>query len=328
MKVCLEAVFDKNVSNLHYKILCLLLNSEQSVVKLAKRFKKSFEQLHELGYVEFKEKNNYYGVWNVYRTPSIKEDKTIVIMENSFTNNINLSSLAEIIINKRTEYVKSINEESSSEEHKWIFDVKEEDMYYWMCELARFYIAIKELNNNNINEVTKDYLKNNTGLIVNNINSNIDTLSHFKLLNYGNNSLKLKLVRRISTKNHTSTNVSNIKKILNNHIIDFSFDYGVYDINFTLKAEDSKSVPKNKCGFYIFHNREKEIVYIGKSKDLQSRLVSHVNGLTHTKKFSDQMYYVSLIIIDKEKYNNYSELFEKDLIKTFSPTYNKVFNVA
>ena len=112
------------------------------------------------------------------------------------------------------------------------------------------------------------------------------------------------------------------------YTIDFDYDYGLYNVDCTLEAENCKAIPKNKRGFYIIHNERKEIIYVGKSKDLQARLVSHINGLTHTSTFTDKMRYISIIIIDDEKYNMNSESGKKDLIKTLRPKYNKTFNVA
>ncbi len=99
---------------------------------------------------------------------------------------------------------------------------------------------------------------------------------------------------------------------------------GMYQFQDVLSIEDVSLVPKNKSGIYIFFNQNLDVMYIGKSKDIKSRLYNHMNGLTHTKEFKNEFKYASILYLNNYKDDSYS--MEKDIIKNLEPKYNIIFN--
>lgn len=70
-------------------------------------------------------------------------------------------------------------------------------------------------------------------------------------------------------------------------------------------------------GVYRMFNMLGEIIYIGKSKDLQTRLNNHLAKRTHTAYFMDEV-----VRIDVHEEPVYETLLESMLIAYYKPKYN------
>ncbi|WFQ92833.1 excinuclease ABC subunit UvrC [Mycoplasma feriruminatoris] len=81
----------------------------------------------------------------------------------------------------------------------------------------------------------------------------------------------------------------------------------------------------NKPGCYLFLNKEKQIIYVGKAKNLKKRVSTYFNKAYNIKttrlirEIADLKYF----IVDNEKE---SLLLEKNLIKKYHPKYNVLLN--
>lgn len=102
-------------------------------------------------------------------------------------------------------------------------------------------------------------------------------------------------------------------------------DRYTFDESYPIK--ELSSIPKSKQGLYVLTNQQKEILYVGKSKDLQTRLKSHAAGHTNTKEVAEEFEYVALLYQDDPYvYMEDSGLIERALIELLQPKYNVVMN--
>src|ERR1700704_6257162 len=87
--------------------------------------------------------------------------------------------------------------------------------------------------------------------------------------------------------------------------------------NGLISAETLKKIPNNP-GCYLFFNKQKNIIYIGKAKNLQKR-VSNYFPATLGNYFHQQIHSVNTIIT-----NNVKEalILEQNLIKRHQPRFN------
>ena len=98
-----------------------------------------------------------------------------------------------------------------------------------------------------------------------------------------------------------------------------------FDESYSMK--EISSIPKSKQGIYVLTNQQKEILYVGKSKDLQARLKSHAAGHTNTKDVAKEFEYVALLYQDDPYvYMEDSSLIERAIIELLQPKYNVVMN--
>ena len=72
---------------------------------------------------------------------------------------------------------------------------------------------------------------------------------------------------------------------------------------------------KNQCGIYKFYDKNKNIVYIGKSEDLYNRIYS-------SARYKKEAKYISVMLI--EDYKNL-EKYEAYLIVKYKPTLNRQY---
>ncbi|WP_180953434.1 GIY-YIG nuclease family protein [Bacillus sp. T33-2] len=100
--------------------------------------------------------------------------------------------------------------------------------------------------------------------------------------------------------------------------------HNIYDFQDFYTLNEKSKVPKNKSGIYLFYNEDSEICYIGKAKDLRSRITSHLTGATHTRDIYKEFFAFSLLYM--EKYDEEVNDIEKDIIKTLNPKYNVIHN--
>ena len=91
-----------------------------------------------------------------------------------------------------------------------------------------------------------------------------------------------------------------------------------------LKVSESdfkKNIPKNP-GVYIFYNKEKKPLYVGKAINLKNRVSSYFSSIKHsikTKSFVSKINFVDFVITKNE---NDSFLLENNFIKNLNPKYN------
>lgn len=76
----------------------------------------------------------------------------------------------------------------------------------------------------------------------------------------------------------------------------------------------------NVSGIYKFYSSDNELLYIGKSNDIRSRVSSHVSGSTNTEKFYLEFSYLTCIFIDNPLF---LDIIETYMINTLKPKYNK-----
>ena len=91
--------------------------------------------------------------------------------------------------------------------------------------------------------------------------------------------------------------------------------------NVFFEPKDIKKIPK-LSGIYKFYNENKELIYIGKAKNLNSRVESYFsNSLKTTKTTSlvSNIKYINFTIVNSE---HEAFLLENNLIKEFQPRYN------
>ena len=82
-----------------------------------------------------------------------------------------------------------------------------------------------------------------------------------------------------------------------------------------------KNIPKNP-GVYIFYNKEKKPLYVGKAINLKSRVSSYFSSIRHsikTKSLVSKINFVDFVITKNE---NDSFLLENNFIKNLNPKYN------
>ena len=91
--------------------------------------------------------------------------------------------------------------------------------------------------------------------------------------------------------------------------------------NIFFKPEDIKKIPK-LSGVYKFYNIKKELIYIGKAKNLNSRIESYFSNTSKTTKTAslvNNIKYINFTIVNTE---HEAFLLENNLIKEFQPRYN------
>ncbi len=88
-----------------------------------------------------------------------------------------------------------------------------------------------------------------------------------------------------------------------------------------LEIKDIKKIP-DSSGVYVFYNIDKEIIYIGKAKNLNSRVSSYFeknNKTIKTHNLAMNVKYINFTIVRNE---HEAFLLENNLIKKFKPRYN------
>ena len=91
--------------------------------------------------------------------------------------------------------------------------------------------------------------------------------------------------------------------------------------NVFFEPKDIKKIP-NLSGVYKFYNEKKELIYIGKAKNLKSRIESYFSTSLKTIKtvsLVSNIKYINFTIVNNE---HEAFLLENNLIKEFQPRYN------
>jgi len=76
-------------------------------------------------------------------------------------------------------------------------------------------------------------------------------------------------------------------------------------------------------GIYRIHNANGDIIYVGQSQNIHSRLLSHFTGNTHTRNFVDEMIYATYREIKEPELISFMEM---SYILCFRPKYNAQIN--
>lgn len=76
---------------------------------------------------------------------------------------------------------------------------------------------------------------------------------------------------------------------------------------------------KEKGGVYFLYNVDDELIYVGKSKNLYSRINQHITGHGKSINFSHLIYRIDVVFESDELYR---ELYETYAINTLKPIYN------
>ncbi|MEE4196007.1 MAG: exonuclease domain-containing protein [Bacteroidales bacterium] len=90
---------------------------------------------------------------------------------------------------------------------------------------------------------------------------------------------------------------------------------------YNLKPSLIKKLP-DETGVYYFHNEQGDIIYIGKSKNIRTRVFSHFNNekTSRALKMMDETFDISYEITGSDLI---AQLFESNEIKTHKPKYNR-----
>lgn len=82
----------------------------------------------------------------------------------------------------------------------------------------------------------------------------------------------------------------------------------------TINMNDIEKIP-NKKGIYYFYNNKKELIYLGKTKNLNRRVKQHLTSSS----FKDSIYEISFFIVEN---NIQLDIYETYLINELKPIYN------
>lgn len=93
------------------------------------------------------------------------------------------------------------------------------------------------------------------------------------------------------------------------------------NLNSHLKADDIQGLPES-CGVYYFYDEKQNLIYIGKSKDIRHRVLSHL-GNTSTKKAQEMKERIHSISFEETGSELIALLKESREIKDNKPLYNR-----
>ena len=99
-----------------------------------------------------------------------------------------------------------------------------------------------------------------------------------------------------------------------------------------LPAEVYNSLPE-KCGVYYFYNDQKDVVYVGKAKNIKKRITQHFTNIDSTSRKNNMMREIADISYEITGSELVALLKESEEIKTLSPKFNRAqrrirFNVG
>lgn len=89
-----------------------------------------------------------------------------------------------------------------------------------------------------------------------------------------------------------------------------------------LNADTYNRLPE-KCGVYYFYNEAKEVIYVGKSKNIKKRITQHFTNVDSTSKKNNMMREIADISFELTGSELVALLKESEEIKTISPKFNK-----
>jgi excinuclease UvrABC nuclease subunit len=79
-------------------------------------------------------------------------------------------------------------------------------------------------------------------------------------------------------------------------------------------------VRKDAGGIYAVFDKETNLLYVGKAKNLRSRLKSHMYGVANSSVPRDRVYYINIIYVDSPMER---DIYETYLIYELKPQFNK-----
>jgi len=91
-------------------------------------------------------------------------------------------------------------------------------------------------------------------------------------------------------------------------------------INKAITTYRNFDIPKEE-GIYFIFDKEDNLIYIGKSINIQNRIANHINGTNSPIKNKDEVYNLSFILY-QNKYN--IEAIERIYIDIYKPKYNDI----
>ena len=99
-----------------------------------------------------------------------------------------------------------------------------------------------------------------------------------------------------------------------------------------LSAEVYNSLPE-KCGVYYFYNEQKDVVYVGKAKNIKKRVTQHFTSIDSSSRKNNMMREIADISYEVTGSELIALLKESEDIKTLSPKFNRAqrrirFNVG
>ena len=99
-----------------------------------------------------------------------------------------------------------------------------------------------------------------------------------------------------------------------------------------LPARIFNSLP-DKCGVYYFYNDQKDVIYVGKAKNIKKRITQHFTNIDSTSRKNNMMREISDISYEITGSELIALLKESEEIKTISPKFNRAqrkirFNVG
>lgn len=86
------------------------------------------------------------------------------------------------------------------------------------------------------------------------------------------------------------------------------------------KVQDLTKILPGTSGIYFIYNRKGELVYVGRTKCLRTRLTDHFAGRTHTKQFFKDFYEFRYMVVKNKTERKIYELYA---INTLKPKYNQ-----
>lgn len=89
---------------------------------------------------------------------------------------------------------------------------------------------------------------------------------------------------------------------------------------FEFTKDNFNKINNKDSGIYFFFDKYRELIYVGSSKTLRKRLLSHINGQSH-KEIPTK--YFSYILLEEE----YIRLVESYFITLYKPNYNNAILV-
>jgi len=96
---------------------------------------------------------------------------------------------------------------------------------------------------------------------------------------------------------------------------------GLTSLNPDLDKESIKELPE-ETGVYYFYNKENEIIYVGKSKNIHKRVITHLSN-NYSKRAIEMKDHITHIGYETTGNELIALLLESDEIKKHKPVYNR-----
>jgi len=95
--------------------------------------------------------------------------------------------------------------------------------------------------------------------------------------------------------------------------------------SFLYKRENVKKMFNRMQGVYLLYSQQGDLLYVGKSLQVKSRVIAHLSYKTNTSVFVDFVHYVGFIFTDKCR-TLYPDDLEQQLIDYYNPIFNGTGN--